>query len=85
MDAAELQNIIQKAIEEMKGYEAMGGDMVREAMKDFEEVKAIAVDYPNCDFTPVKNKIVTLNGQFKPFASMAPKVGKALETLMSII
>ena len=85
MDAQELQTIIQKAIDEMKGYEAMGGDMVRDAMKDFEKCKEIAATYPNCDFSPVKNKIVVLNGQFSPFASMAPKVGKALETLMGLI
>ncbi len=85
MDANELQTIIQKAIDEMKGYEAMGGDMVRDAMRDFEEVKEIAINYPDCDFSPVKNKVVVINGQFAPFATMAPKVGKALETLMGII
>lgn len=69
----------------MKGYEAMGGDMVRQAMKDFEEVKEIAGTYPDCDFSPVKNKVVAINGQFAPFASMAPKVGKALESLMELI
>ena len=85
MDANELQTIIQKAIDEMKGYEAMGGDMVREAIKDFKQCKEIAASYPDCNFDPVRNKIVVLNGQFSPFASMAPKVGKALESLMELI
>ena len=85
MDAAELQGIIQKAIDEMKGYEAMGGDMVRQAIADFEEAKAIAAKYPDCDWDPVKNKIVIINGQFGAFASMAPKVAKALETLMGLM
>ncbi len=85
MNADELQSKITKAIDELKGYEAMGGDMVRQAMADFEEIKAVVATYPDCDFSPVKNKIVVLNGQIGPFKGMAPKVGAALEALMGIL
>lgn len=85
MDSAELQKLITKAIDEMKGYEAMGGDMVRQAIADFEEIKAVVLTYPDCDLTDVKPKITVLNGQIGPFRRMAPKVGAALDALMGIL
>ncbi len=85
MDSAELQKLITKAIDEMKGYEAMGGDMVRNAITDFEEIKGVVSTYPDCDLSKIKPKITVLNGQIGPFRGMAPKVGVALDALMSII
>lgn len=85
MNAEELQTILKKAIDEMRGYEAIGGDMVRDAIKDFEAIHEAAATYPDCDLSQFKSKIVILNGQFSPFASMAPKVGTALDALTKIV
>jgi hypothetical protein len=85
MDANELQSTIKKAIRTLKGFEAMGGAMVREAIKDFEKAHDIVATYPDCDLSLVADKIKAMYAQFGPFKDMAPDVGVALDALMNII
>lgn len=85
MDAKELQAKIKKAVDTMKGFEAMGGSMVTDAIKVFNQAYEIVADYPDCDLSPVAANIKSMNAQFGPYKSMAPDVGEALDALMSII
>ena len=85
MDANELQSTIKKAITTLKGFEAMGGAMVTEAIADFQQAHDIVATYPDCDLSPVADKIKSMNAQFGPFKDMAPDVGAALDALMGLI
>jgi hypothetical protein len=85
MEASEIQAKIKKAVSTLKGFEAMGGQMVTDAINVFNQAHEIVADYPDCDLSPVSTKIKTMNAQFGPYKSMAPDVGDALDTLMSII
>jgi hypothetical protein len=85
MDASELQGKIKRAIDTMRGFEAMGGSMVTDAIKVFEKTHEIVADYPDCDLSPVAAQIKSMNTQFGPYKNMAPDVGAALDALMSIL
>ena len=85
MDAEEIQAKIKKAVDTLKGFESMGGAMVTDAIKVFNQAYEIVADYPDCDLSPVAADIKAMNAQFGPYKSMAPDVGDALDTMMSIL
>ena len=85
MDAKEIQAKIKEAVITMKMYESMGGSMVTNAIKVFEQAHDLVADYPDCDLSSIAADIKSMNAQFGPYKSMAPDVGEVLDILMGII
>ena len=83
MDAGELQGKIKKAIGTMKGFEAMGGSMVTDAIADLKLISETIGDSDNPDLSSVEEKIRAMNNMIGPYKAMVPEVGVAMDALMS--